>query len=205
MSPLLFPTLDLPEKEVGLITEVYHTLKPGHPDAAFDFDFQPQLSNFESITGYYTDNRLGPALRLDTASPHKYLCFLNLTYRGLQGKYTSGVYTEYQTWGVSFLKGDYGHILIRPETTLDKIRELLHHAELDFEDDKAFSSRFYVLANDEGKARILLGPAVRQKMLDLQLKDFTLEIIDNMMIIGDNKCIDPATAGEIASFLYKLS
>jgi hypothetical protein len=39
MAPLLFPTFDLTEKEVELITEVYHTLKPAHPDAAFDFDF----------------------------------------------------------------------------------------------------------------------------------------------------------------------
>jgi len=205
MAPLLFPTFDLTEKEVTQITEIYHSLKPRYPDAAFDFDFHPQFSNFESITGYYTNSRLGPVLRLDTASPCKYICFLKLGYQGLESRYSSGACAEFQTWGVSFLKRNCGHILIRPETTLDKIRELLHHAELDFEDDKAFSSRFYVLTNDEGKARTLLGPALRQKIVDLQLKDFMIEIIDNRMIIGDNKCIDPATAGEIASFLYKLA
>ena len=71
----------------------------------------------------------------------------------------------------------------------DKVRELLHHAELDFGDDKAFSSQLYVLANEEEKARMLLEPALRLAIMRLQLKDFMIEIINNMMIIGDNSII----------------
>src|SRR5438445_13067305 len=101
MRPLLFPTQDLSKEEVDLITEVYNTLKPSYREAAFDFDFQPQLSNFESITGYYTNIDFGPVLRLGDSGPRRYLCFLKLIYRGVEGKYNSRIFTDCQFWDVS--------------------------------------------------------------------------------------------------------
>jgi hypothetical protein len=207
---MLFPTFDLTQTEVERITEVYNSIKASYPEAGFNPDFQPQLSNYEAVRGSYTSVECGPALCLDesagASNPGKYLCFVKLAYHiGGGGYIPSGPSWDTQTWGFAVLRQKYGHVLIRPETALDKIRELLHHAELHFEDDKAFSRQFYVLANEEEKARMLLGPALRGAIMSLRLRDFVIEVIDNLMIIGDNKSVDPATAAEIAAFLYRLS
>lgn len=154
MQPLLFPTFDLSEEQVGLITRVYGMLK-------------------------------------------------SVSYDGLPGRsYAAPDHSDVQTWGIAMLQRKYGHVLIRTETMVDKIRELIHHAEIDFEDDKAFSNQFYVLANAEDDARKLLGPSMRQMIAGLRLKDLMIEVVDDVMIICDNKNIDPTTAVEMASFLF---
>lgn len=205
MPQLLFPTFDLTEKEVEVVTQVYESLKAAHQRAEFDFDFQPALLKYEAFCFAYDQIHCGPVLRLETDPSGKYLCFLHVCWTHFSGGYSSEVPADFQTWGIAKLQRKYGHVLIRPETTLDKIRELIHHVDIDFEEDKAFSDRFYVLANEEDSARALLGPGLRQTVMGLQLKDFVIEVIDDVMIVGDNKRVDPATACEVASFLCGLS
>lgn len=207
MAPLLFPTYGLTAEQVQLITQVYETVKHSRPDAEFDFDFQPALGNYEAIQGHYGSWHCGPVLRMEKDPTSKYLCFINVNWNALGSGLCSipSPYADFQTWGVAGLGRKYGHVLIRPETTLDKIRELIHHAEINFEEDREFSKAFYVLANEEETARKLLGPAMRKAIAGLKLKDFVVEVIDDVMIVGDNKCIDLTTAGEMASFLCGLS
>lgn len=205
MPQLLFPTINLTEKQVELVTQVYEMLKPAHSESEFDFDYQPPLLHYEAICGNYADFYCGPVLRLENAPSGKYLCFVKLSWNEMRGTHTSFNDADFQTWGIALLQQKYGHVLIRPETTLDKIRELIHHAEIDFEEDKAFSNQFYVLADAEDNARKFLGPTLRQAITKLPFKDFTIEVIDDVMLVGDNRNLDATTACELASFICGLS
>lgn len=205
MASLLFPTFDLTVNQVELITQVYEDLRPRHPEAEFDFDYQPPLGQYEAIRGNYFNFKCGPVLRVENGATSKYLSFIHVDWNDSGGKNGANWYADFQTWGIASLARSYGHVLIRPETTLDKIRELIHHAEIKFEADKKFSKEFYVLANEEDSARKLLGPGLRESIAGLTLKDFAIEVVDRVMIVGDNKSADPTTAGEMASFLCGLS
>ena len=192
------------ESEVQTITEIYQKLK-GRRTAEFDLDIQFDLASFESFR-YYTIVRMGPVIAINTGGKPFYLSFLDLVYsEGTKGLYSSSASRESQVWGIAYLKRSYGHMLIRTETFLDKVREMLCHAELKFEEDAAFSSRFFVLANDETLARSVMGPAFRKMISDLEIKDFVIEMIDNMLIIGNNKVIDPDAAEKIVGFLDKVT
>ena len=200
----LFSTSDLDQEEVEMITDIYNHLKVAYPEVKFDDQGNSLLQRFESIASFYTGLRHGPRIRLQRDGRRKDLCFLQLTYPGLRSKFGTMYHANWQTWGVGYLSGSYGHVLIRTETALDKVRELIHRAEIDFEEDLEFSRRFYVLADDEKKARELLKPSLRDAIMNLELEDFTIEIINNVIIVGDHKWANPSTAGEIARFLMHI-
>jgi len=89
MPQLLFPTINLTEKQVELITQVYEMLKGTHCESAFDFDYQPPLLNYEAMRGNYSDLYCGPVLRLENAPAGKYLCFVKLSWSEMRGTYST--------------------------------------------------------------------------------------------------------------------
>jgi hypothetical protein len=111
---------------------------------------------------------------------------------------------EYQTWALAYLKKDFGHVFIRPETLADKIVELVHPVELDFEDDKAFSDTFYVLVNDRWKADIAIDRNFRNVVMDMRHEDVLIEIIDHTLIIGYNRAVSPDASVQLAEFVTRL-
>lgn len=198
--PHLFPTFDLDKNEVDAITEIYETLQPSYT-AEFDPDYTFEAKKFEAFRGYDKAN-ISPVLCLNKSF---YLAFTQVTYSIFRGKYSSGSHAEMQVWGTVPLKKNYGHILIKPETLLDKVCEWIHHVEIDFEDDAAFSNKFYVIATDEEKARSNMTTAFRNYIMDIPIKEFVIEIIDNLFIIGNNKIIQPEETIAMAKFLDKIA
>jgi len=60
------------------------------------------------------------------------------------------------------LQKDYGRVLIRPETINDKISELFEKTDIDFDNDLAFSSRYYMLAEKESQCRKCVSAEFRK-------------------------------------------
>ena len=121
-------------------------------------------------------------------------------------KYSTGFYDyyEYQTWALAYVKKDFGRVLIRPETLVDKIIELIHPVELDFEDDKAFSDTFYVLTNDRWKADASMDRNFRNVVMDMRHEDVVIEIIDHTLIIGHRKPVSADSSVQLAEFVVRL-
>lgn len=71
-------------------------------------------------TSYTTANQLGGSTRIDTS---------------------------FYLYGQLKIKGDFGTVLIRPETFGDKITELFVKTEVDFESHPLFSYKYFVLAD----------------------------------------------------------
>jgi hypothetical protein len=133
-----------------------------------------------------------------------YILFIETRAKNM-GKGSISGDTDKQTWALAYLKHDFGRILIRRETLTDKILELIHPIELDFEEDKPFSDTFYVLVNDHAKAINAIDRNFRNAVMDVREDDFVIEIVEHTLIIGDQKPISPERAVYLAEFVARVA
>jgi hypothetical protein len=202
MDNYAFDTVNLTSETVDLFQDTYNLLQE-------KFDIQPtgdidfHLEDFELFRNY-AELRLRGSFVIKNSRTDCYILFLEVVYN------TSGKFkdahppVDHQTWALSYLKHDFGRVLIRKETLADKIVELVHPVEIDFPDDKAFSDTFYVLANDFNKAFANIGRDFRNAVMDVRHDDFLIEIADHTLIIGDKKPVFPGRALHLAEFVARL-
>jgi hypothetical protein len=133
-----------------------------------------------------------------------YMLFLETHTRNIGARGGTLDYYEYHTWGLAYLKRDFGRVLIRRETLADKFIELVHPVELDFEEDKPFSDTFYVLVNDHQKAINGIDRNFRNAVMDIRHEDFVIEIVEHTLIIGSNKPMSPEHAIYLAEFVTRV-
>jgi hypothetical protein len=203
MSDLPFSTLDLHTADIDAITLTFDYLKKKF-DVSYDVNFSYDFNRLEVFANRKIS--IGPAIKITNPFQSFDLVFIQVGYSYAYGrKYSFGLTYEYQTWGVTTLKNDFGHILIKPETLLDKIHDLISPVEIDFPDDLEFSKRFYVVTNDATKARAQLKDSFRATITKLSLKDFIIEIVNNKLVIGNRKILEPESAIAFASFMDNLS
>ena len=183
--------------------EIYTALKTNY-DTEIDSDFSINIRDF-SIFNANELNSHGATFRITNNSRPFYLEFIEILYRTGGQRYSSGIYMEYQTWGTINLKNSFGHIIIKPETFLDKIHDLINPVDMDFEDDKEFSNKFLVVTNDKLKAQMQITKNFRNCIMQIQLKEFIIEIVDNKLIVGDRKIVSLESALEFAKYLNKLA
>ncbi|HEY2580378.1 MAG TPA: hypothetical protein VGI43_01145 [Mucilaginibacter sp.] len=134
-----------------------------------------------------------------------YILFIETNSQVPGGKGGIINHCEHQTWALAFLKNDFGRVMIRRETLADKIIELIHPIELDFEEDKAFSDTFYVLVDDHPKAVTAINRNFRNAVMDIREDDFLIEIVNHTLIIGDKKPFSYEKALYLAEFVVRLA
>lgn len=177
---------------------IYNRLKHSF-ELEVDFDFSINCNSFQCFNGNTIDT--GPVFKLGTIPQQYFLCFLLIGSENGRHSYNLG----YQTWGYYKLKEDYGRILIKNETFLDRVKNLLIPIDVDFDEDKTFSKRFLVVTNDKMKAQLKLNQRLRDLINEINLKDFIIEINGYDLIIGNEKIISEETVFIFAEFLKKLA
>jgi hypothetical protein len=188
MTDYPFDITSLTGDQADLLMDTYELLK----------------ENFEVFRHYDRVNVLGSFVIKD-ARTDCYILFLELDYTKATANRTGDAHhRDYQTWALAYLKHDFGRVMIRRETLADKIIELVHPVEIDFAEDKAFSDTFYVLANDFNKAYANMNRDFRNAVMDVRHDDFTIEIADHTLIIGDRKPVFPGRALHMAQFVARL-
>jgi hypothetical protein len=151
---------------------------------------------------YYTHILNRRTVRI--ARSNTYISFVEVEFRVSNGRFGTALRKDFQFYIFSFLSGNYGHILIRKETFGDKFSELFSHVELDFKEDKAFSKRFYVLANEKDKAIRLLNKKFRESILKAEEEDALIEVAENIILIGNKKTVNASDALKLLSMGYEL-
>ena len=143
--------------------------------------------------------------RIADGRSQSFVTFTKVEYKYIG--YKGGQYEgeEYRIWGVAILPKDFGHLVIRPETFKDRFIEFLKPLELNFPEDKDFCKRFYVLVNDQEKARRLINKEFREEMKRILISDFSLEVMVNYLLIGNKKLVGKEEALELASFIFNVS
>jgi hypothetical protein len=201
-----FDTVGLTSDQIDIFQETYEALKARFRiELTGTIDFH--LDNFEVFRDC-TDVNLRGSYVIKDARTDCYLLFVEIhKKKKSSSQYDPGVsdYYEYQTWALAYLKKDFGRVLIRPETLADKIIELIHPVELDFDDDKAFSDTFYVLVNDRWKADIGMDRNFRNVVMDMRHEDVVIEVIDHTLIIGHRKSVSPESSVMLAEFATRLA
>ncbi|MDP9048476.1 MAG: hypothetical protein M3N14_10085 [Bacteroidota bacterium] len=197
-----FDTVGLSCDEIDRFNDTYNALKAKfNIDFTGDIDFH--LEQFEVFKNC-VDINLRESYVIRHFGKESYMLFLETHFRSA-GVKTIVDHYENHTWALAFLKRDFGRVLIRRETLTDKIVELVHPVELDFEEDKPFSDTFFVLVNDRHKANTAIDRNFRNAVMDIREDDFVIEIVEHTLIIGNQKPISPERAVYLAEFVARLS
>ena len=169
-----FDTTGLNGDTIDLFNDTYLSLKAKFDvEVTGNIDFQ--LEQFEVFSGYNDVNIRGSyAIKQDNG----YDCYALFVeaHSSVMGKNQRFHHYQYQTWALAYVKNDFDRVLIRRETLTDKIIELVHPVELDFDEDKAFSDTFYVLVNDRDKAIRGIDRNFRNAVMDIRDDGFVVEI-----------------------------
>lgn len=114
---------------------------------------------------------------------------------------TKNIYCE--LIGLTSINYNIGHVLIKPETVIEKLIELVNPIEIDFKENKEFSSKYYVLANDEKKLR---------ENIDLNLlehinkhKELYIEIINGIILIRTLKPVDSNSIKTVVELIEDIN
>ncbi|MGZ3752985.1 MAG: hypothetical protein ACXVB0_17265 [Mucilaginibacter sp.] len=200
-----FDTVGLNSETIDTLDETYRLLKSKFRiELTGNIDFH--LQGFEVFKECANVNFRGSFV-IKGGRGDCYVLFLEVhTIKKSSSKYDPGLYDycECQTWCLAYLKKDFGHVIIRPETFADKIVELVRPVELDFEDDKAFSDTFYVLVDDRWKAESAIDRNFRNVVMDMRHENIIIEIINHTLIIGYGKPVTPETSAQLAEFIVRL-
>ncbi|BAU55214.1 hypothetical protein [Mucilaginibacter gotjawali] len=197
-----FDTTGLTSDTIDLFNDTYMALK-----AKFDIqvtgniDFQ--LEQFEVFSQYDDVNIRGSYALKHENGNDCYVIFVE-AHSSVMGKNQRFHYYQYQTWAVAYVKSDFDRVLIRRETLTDKIIELVHPVELDFEEDKAFSDTFYVLVNDRDKATRSIDRNFRNAVMDIREDGFVVEIMGHTLIAGSQDPVMPGMAVHLAEFAERV-
>jgi hypothetical protein len=198
-----FDTAGLTINQFDDFYQTYNVLKE-------KFDIQPtgninfNLDEFESFK-FYTDTKIRGSFVIKRAKNDCYILFVEVRYKTMGGKSGYAHHQDYQTWAISYLKQDFGRVLIRRETLTDKIAELVHPVEIDFAEDKAFSDTFYVLANDHQKAVIGINRNFRNAVMDIRSDNFVIEINEHSLLIGNRNTLSPEKSMHLAEFIERIA
>lgn len=201
-----FDTVGLDSETIDLYDETYKQLRSKfRAEQTGNIDFH--LENFEVFKGCEDVNLKGSYV-IKNARSDSYMLFVEthkVKRNNLPSESPRYDHYEYQTWGLAYLKKDFGRVLIRPETLADKIIELVHPVELDFDDDKAFSDTFYVLVNDRSKANSAIDRNFRNVVMDMRHEDIVIEIINHTLIIGYRRPVTPDSSVKLAEFVARVA
>ena len=197
-----FDILGLSPEEIESFQNVFDQL---HQKFQSEFDYDSEF-NFRKFGLFSYYKNVNCRYVIDINKQHNsFVTFAQVQYQSGGGRGGSYNHSEYQTWGVGILKKDFGNVLIRPETFIDKLQEFVHPVELDFEEDKAFSKKFYVVTDDKNKTASAMDQKLRNAVLEIEEAEFVIEIKNNILVIGNRKIVNSESAICFAEFLLKLS
>jgi len=197
-----FDTTGLNSDTIDLFNDTYQLLK-ARSDFQVTGNIDFQLEQFEVFRDYDDVNIRGSYAIKPGNGNDCYILFVE-AHSSVMGKYQRAHIYHYQTWAIAFVKNDFDRVLIRRETLTDKIIELVHPVELDFEEDKPFSDTFYVLVNDRDKAIRGIGRNFRNAVMDIREDGFVIEIVGHTLIAGSQYPTMPGMAVHLAEFVERV-
>ncbi|MEI6347663.1 MAG: hypothetical protein WCP69_06930 [Bacteroidota bacterium] len=165
---------------------------------------QNHLSSFDSYQEY-TMVVISETVKLVKNQNQSFLSLLNINYIFKELKIPQNIQEQciYEVIGLTELRKDYGRVLIRPETIADKIAEIFEQVELDFDTDKEFSRKYYVLSNNESKFRMQVTTSFLNCIA--KFDNLEIEINKTILIVRTRKPFSSEITKTIADFLVEIN
>lgn len=203
MDKLPFDITNIDAAEVQLLEDTYTALRKKFrvsitEDHTFDINKFEVFNNSKDIS-------IGGSLLINHPEKGCYLTFVKVATHIQNGRGPAIDYYKYQIWACATLRGDFGRMLIRRETMVDRVLNLVHPTELHFNDYAAFNKKFNVVADDKLKAIPAMTRAFRNALMEIQSDDFVIEIVNSTLVIGNAQPLDPKQIVYFAEVAGKLS
>ena len=162
------------------------------------------LSTFDTFENYSLAV-LSEAVEITKNGNSSYLLLLNLqtTIKGTRIPQNESTISDYELIGLAVLKKKYGRVLIKPETLEDKINDLFSHVDIDFDFDKEFSKKYYVIATNESLFRNNISTQFIETIREV--KGLEIGLNDNILIVRLRKQFTPENGEIIAKFLTVMN
>ena len=134
-----------------------------------------------------------------------FLLLLSMTfvYKSTKSPQNETRFSEYELIGIATLKKDYGRVLIRPETIEDKINNLFLSTDIDFDFNKGFSKKYYVVANDETKVRKCISNSFLETVRGFS--GLEIELDGNILMVRLKKQFTQENGEIITNFLTAIN
>ncbi len=203
MPDFPFDTVGLTSKEIDRLQQTYTALKDKF-NIQLTGNINFHLNQFE-VFKHCFDVNIRDSYVINQGSNSSYVLFVETHSKTPNTKAGVSDHCDCQTWALTYLKHNFGRVIIRPETLRDKIVELITPLEIDFKEDKAFSNTFYVVANDHDKAVKGIDRNLRNAVMDVREEDFIIEIVEHTLIIGSKSTITPDRAVHLAEFVARVA
>ncbi len=202
MEKLPIDTKSVDPQRLKELEEIYRAITT-------NYDMEPanenaiELKDFDVFSNL-KEAKIGGTLVINNTNRACHLTFVKVLsmvsfYRGTVGYY------NYQIWASIKMKKNFGRLLIRRQTLVDEILNIVHPVEIHFHDDSPFNKNFYVVANDEEKAISGMTTGFRGALMDIQMKDFIIETFGDTLILGNNNPITPDYAIYLTGFISKMA
>lgn len=187
--------------EIGLSK---HKIKIEQPDKKEEERIGSILSQFSTINNYDKITVL-LVLRYGGIDSNSYLILL--TFNSQDAVYSRIPHSiknvDCELIGLTSINCDPGHVFIRPETFGDKIVELVYPVEIDFPEDKEFSSKYYVICEDKNRLRSNIDLKILRAIK--QYDDLHIEILNKFLFARTLKPVNQKSIDTIAGFLKNLN
>jgi hypothetical protein len=195
-----FDTFGLKPHELQMFVDAFNQILSIHKIDIVD-STSVKLKRFESFRRFQ-QHYIREAIHVDKSFK---LLIVNVSYiyHAPRGSTLNG--EDYQLWGLVKLQKDFGHLFLKREGLTEKLLELFNPLELDFESDAGFSRKYFVLAKDKQKAVETLTAPYREAIKNCSVRDFSIEILGNELLIGNYKYLDPETILDFTKFLTKMA
>jgi hypothetical protein len=189
--------------ETILFADFYNKVSKKY-DVEIDDDVEIPLNKL-ALFRNYNSYAYQQSIRIKEGSENAFITILQVEYSTTGVRYSRHSVLEFQVWSFCFLPKKFGNIVIRPETFRDKLIEFFQPLEMNFPDDHEFCDNFYVLAKDQQKAQALFNSKFREEVKSLQLKSFSIEILEDFLIMGTNKSLGNEDTIALAEFAFRAS
>jgi hypothetical protein len=203
LKNLPFDTIDTDADDIQALENIYSFLKEKFT-IGLPAEIDIQLNQFE-IFSNYPDASIGGILLINHPENGCYLLFVKVPTQIQNGRGPSINYYKYQVWAYATLRNNFGRVIIKRETFIERLLNVLRPVELKFEGDPIFNKNFNVIANDQQKALNAITPGFRNALKDIKLHDFTIEIVNSALLIGSINLITPQQTAELSVIASNLS
>ncbi len=162
------------------------------------------ISCFDSINQYHLVV-LSDVIEVRKDQNNSFLSLLSFTYsfKPIKSPQNVSNLVEYEIVGMAILQKDYGRVLIRPENIEDEIIDLFVHVDIDFEIDKVFSKKYYVVASDETKLRKNITASFLKTVENFD--GLEIEINGNVLMVRLKKQFSQESGKIISDFVTEIN
>ncbi len=179
-------------------------MEEGFP-SKFDNLFDFELDKYEMVSDY---DSADPTYSIDVSKPDQvvHVSFAKVVSTYVAGKGGRHTMVEYEAFVVAKLAKDYGHIIIKSQSWIERLENMfVKHPVVNFDDDKEFNRKYFVGALDISKAQSMVSEDFRKAVADLGDTDFIIEIKGDQLVISDKEPIDADRVVFFADFAHKIA